>query len=148
MTLRLLAFLPLVTLVLFAHSNDESEAVATAQKLFDGMAARDGGIIRATLLPDARFYSLRADATVTSTSAEDFISHIAAVNGTLLERFTRKPTVLIQGRIAQVWAEYEFLRNGTFGHCGIDSFSLFKTADGWRIASITYTSETSSCQGH
>ena len=38
--------------------------------------------------------------------------------------------------------------DGKFSHCGIDSVSLFKTADGWKVATIAYTMETSGCKGH
>jgi hypothetical protein len=112
------------------------------------MAAHDAGMIRSTVLPDARFYSVHGDTPPASTSAEDFASRISALKGDLLERFTGKPNVLVSGHIAQVWGEYEFLRDGKFGHCGIDSFSLLKTTDGWKIAAITYTSETTGCPGH
>jgi hypothetical protein len=91
---------------------------------------------------------MRGGAPPVSTSAEDFITHLANVQGSLLERFTGQPKVLVRGGIAQVWGEYEFLRDGKFGHCGIDSFSLFKTGEGWKIATIAYTAETSGCPGH
>jgi hypothetical protein len=50
--------------------------------------------------------------------------------------------------MAQVWGEHEFLRAGKFTHCGIDSVSLFKTSEGWKIAAITYTVETTGCKSH
>ena len=31
--------------------------------------------------------------------------------------------------------------NSAFSHCGVDVFSLIKTRQGWRIASLSYTSE-------
>ena|SRR5579863_4141729 len=142
-----LAFLAFA-LGIFARTTDESDVVSIAQKVFDGMAARDAGMIRSTVMPDARLYSMRGDAPPQSTSAEDFITHLASVQGTLLERFTGRPKVLIHGRIAQVWGEYEFLRDGKFVHCGVDSFSLFKTSEGWKIAAIIFTADTAGCPGH
>jgi len=136
------AFVPLL-----AQTSDEKDAVAAAQKLFNGMAAHDAAMIRSSVLPDARLYSIRADGTSSVMSAEDFSTRIAAVKGDIAERFTKQPTVLIRGRMAQVWGEYEFLRDGKFGHCGVDSFSLFNTAEGWKIAAITYTTETTGCPG-
>jgi hypothetical protein len=138
----------LLSVPLLARAADEQDALATAQKLFDGMAAHDAAMIRSVVLADARLYALRQDGTAQTSNATDFADHISAMQGSLLERFTGKPTVLVRGRIAQVWGEYEFLHNGTFGHCGVDSFSLLKTADGWKIASIAYTSETTGCPAH
>lgn len=140
--------LALACVPVLAHSSDEQDAIATAQKLFDGMAAHDAAMIRSTVLPDARLYALRPDGTTQTSRASDFADHISALQGSLVERFTAKPTVLIRDRIAQVWGDYEFLRDGKFGHCGIDSFSLLRTSDGWKIASITYSSETTGCRGH
>ena len=49
--------------------------------------------------------------------------------------------------MAQVWGEYEFLRDGKFNHCGVDTASVFRTASGWKIASLSYTTETKGCPG-
>jgi hypothetical protein len=146
--MRLLAGLMLVVAIAFAQSSEEKEIVAAAQKVFDGMAAKDGAAIRSAMLPEARLYAVRDDRTPTSTAADAFAGQIANAPGALLERFTETPKVMIRGRMAQVWAEYEFLRDGKFNHCGVDTFTLFKTADGWKVASISYTSETTGCKGH
>ena len=138
----LLALAPLA-----AQTSDEKDVVAVAQKAFDGMKAHDSVIILSTMLPDARLLAVR-DTGPTVTTAADFASSIAANKSDFLERFTAAPRVLIRGPIAQVWGEYEFLRDGKFHHCGVDSFSLLKTAEGWKISHIIYTSETTGCPGH
>lgn len=140
----LLTFTPLL-----AQASDEKDAVATAQKFFDGMAAHDSAAIVATSLADARLYSVPEEgAPAAGTAVADFASRIAGIKDGILERFTGQPTVMIRGRMAQVWGEYEFLRAGKFHHCGVDSFSLFKTAEGWKVVSIAFTSETAGCKGH
>ena len=149
-TMRLLTIFLIATLTpLFAQTSDEKDAVAATQKLFDGMAAHDAAMIRSSMLPDARLYSARDDGAVApSTAVGDFADRIAAIKESIMERFTERPKVLIHGRIAQVWGEYEFLREGKFNHCGVDSFSLVKTAEGWKVATITDTRETAGCKGH
>jgi hypothetical protein len=146
--MRLLFIALLVTSVqLVAETSDEKEAIAVVQKTFDGMAAHDSAMILSTMLPDARLYSVREDGVAgASTAAGDFASQIASIKGDLLERFTDQPSVLIHGRMAQVWGDYEFFRDGKFGHCGVDSASLFKTAEGWKIATIVYTVEKAGCK--
>lgn len=145
--MRLLIAIALLFLPLFAQTSDEKEAIAAVQKTFNAMAAHDAAMIRATMLPDARLYAVRDQGAPTSTTLDDFASQIASIKGDLLERFTSRPSVSIRGRMAQVWGEYEFLRDGKFNHCGVDSVSLLKTAEGWKIATIVYTSETSGCKG-
>ncbi len=146
--MRLIAPLLLFALFLSAQSADEKEAVAIVQKVFDGMKAHDADMIRSTMLPDSRLYAIRDEGPASSSAAADFAANIGRATGDLVERFTARPQVLIRGRMAQVWGEYEFLRDGKFNHCGVDSVSLFKTADGWKIAAIAYTSETTGCPGH
>ncbi|HLH19180.1 MAG TPA: nuclear transport factor 2 family protein [Bryobacteraceae bacterium] len=136
----------LFAFALLARSSDEKAAVDAAQSLFDAMAAHDAAAIRRVLLPDARFYAVRDDRLPTSTAGEAFASQIGAATGGIVERFTSPPRVLIHGRIAQVWGEYVFLRDGKLNHCGVDSFSLLKTSEGWKIAAIEYTAETTGCK--
>jgi hypothetical protein len=133
---------------LFAQTADEKDAIAVVQKTFAGMAAHDAAMIRATMLPDAKLYAIRETGAPSGKSMDDFVTQIAAAKGELLERFTSPPAVTIRGRMAQVWGEYEFLHDGKFTHCGIDSVSLFKTDEGWKIAAIAYTVETTGCKGH
>jgi hypothetical protein len=133
---------------LMAETPDEKEAVGVVQKLFDGMAAKSGDAIRATMMADARLYAVRQDGAATASSVEDFVKRITGIQGDVLEKFIGAPKVLARDRMVQVWGEYEFVRGGKFDHCGIDSASVFKTADGWKIASIAFTSETAGCKGH
>ena len=140
--LLLCALLPLA-----AQTSDEKDAVAIVQKIFDGMKAHDAEMIRSTMLPDARLWAVRDTGATVSTAGADFATQIAANKSDLVERLTGRPQVLIRGRMAQVWGEYEFLRDGKFNHCGVDSVSLLKTADGWKVSAIVYTSETTGCKG-
>jgi hypothetical protein len=131
-----------------AETPEEKEAVGVVQKLFDGMAAKSGDAIRATMMADARLYAVRQDGAATASSVDDFVKRITGIQGDVLEKFIGTPKVMARDRMVQVWGEYEFVRGGKFDHCGVDSASLFKTADGWKIASIAFTSETTGCKGH
>jgi hypothetical protein len=133
--------------VVHAETTEEKAARQAAEKLFAGMAAHDEAMIRSAVLPDARLYAIRDTGEPTSTTLDDFAKRIAAMKGDLQERFTAAPQVLVRGKMAQVWGEYEFLRDGKFDHCGVDSVSVFKTAEGWKIAAIAYTTETTGCKG-
>jgi hypothetical protein len=137
----------LIAVPLFAQSG-ETDAVAAVQKLFDGMAAHDAAMIRSVALPDAKLYAIRDNGATSALSLEDFATRIGSMKGDLLEKFTAKPKVLIRANMAQVWGEYDFIRDGKFDHCGVDSVSLFKTETGWKVAAIAYTSEVAGCKGH
>ena len=69
---------------------------------------------------------------------------LASVRDDLLERMWA-PKVFCHERIAVVWTSYDFHRNRQFSHCGVDAFTLIKTEQGWKIASIVYTVEKNGC---
>jgi hypothetical protein len=136
----LLAFLPLA-----AGTSDENDVLAAVQKTFDGMAANDAAGILAAMTADARLYGVRADGVPYAMPAEQWANRIASSKSRFVERFTKTPAVSIHGTIAHVWGEYEFLRDGKFAHCGVDSFNLLKTSEGWKVAAILDTEETEGC---
>ncbi len=59
------------------------------------------------------------------------------------------PTVAIAGHVATVWLPYDLWAEGTWSHCGVDTFTLVRTASGWRIALLAYTVEQPpACKPH
>ena len=60
--------------------------------------------------------------------------------GDILERGF-DPTVMVSGPIAMVWYPYDLWGDGEWQHCGVDVFTLVKTGDGWRIASMAFSME-------
>lgn len=114
------------------------------QQLFDAMATRNGEAARAVFAPDAALFSLGANGSVSKMPVDEFVGLLTSTKNVWLERIW-DPTVLIRGQIAVVWAPYDFHLNGKLSHCGIDSFSLMKTAAGWKITYVSDTRETEGC---
>ena len=140
-------FIPLLLLsaaLLYAQSPDESAVLSVAQQLFDAMKAHDSEALRALAIPGARHVSVRPDGTVNTSTHEQFATRVGAATEPLLERMWQ-PKVLIHGAVAVVWASYDFHRAGKFTHCGVDSFSMVKTPQGWKISEISYTVEPTGC---
>ena len=131
-----------------AETASEKEAIAVVQKVFDGIAARDGAMIRGAMLPEARVYSARDAAAPSVSTVTETVDRLTSMKEEPRERFTSAPQVLIRGRIAQVWGAYEFMRDGKFSHCGVDSATLLKTPEGWKISALVFTAETTGCKGH
>jgi cyclopropane fatty-acyl-phospholipid synthase-like methyltransferase len=136
----LLALLPLA-----AQTSAENDALAVCQKVFDGMAANDAAKILSSMTADARLYGVRANGVAYAMPADQWANRLAGMQSKFVERFTKAPVVSMHATIANVWGEYEFLRDGKFTHCGVDSFNLLKTADGWKVAAIFDTEETTGC---
>jgi len=145
--MRLLTTFFCALLPLSAQTGAEADVIGVVQRLFDALAAHDGEAIRSVMLPDARISIARAAAEPAGTTVADMAARIAADKTVMLERFTSPPRVLTRGRIAQLWGEYAFHRDGKFSHCGVDSATLLLTSGGWKIASLAYTVETEGCPG-
>jgi len=127
-----------------AQSSDEKDVVAAAQKLFDAMTAHDSAAARAVIVPEGRLFSANDEGKVASQTLEEFAARLSASKAQMLERIWN-PKVFVRGRIAHLWAEYDFHLNGKFHHCGVDSIALVKSADGWKITDVEDTRETSGC---
>lgn len=123
---------------------DRDAVIAVVQRFFDAMAARDAAKMAAVLMPEGRFCSVREDGSVRSTTIKEYVERLPSGKEKLLERMWN-PEVKMRGGIAVVWTPYDFYRDGTFSHCGIDAFDLVKTPDGWKISGAIFTIEKTNC---
>ena len=142
--MRALALL-LLAFPLAAADSEEKAVLEPIQKMFEGMKTHNPDLVKAAMMPDARAVGVSATRVGTSRSRDELAQAIAGGTAPILERIW-DPKVEIRGRIANVWAPYDFWANGKFGHCGIDTFLLLKTDEGWRIFSLTWTQETEGCK--
>lgn len=136
-----------VTASASAQDPEEAAVLAAAQQLFDGINQKDGDLIRSAMMPEGVLFSTANRDGVDQaffTSAEDFAAQVESTPRDFHERMF-ETTVHIRKGIALVWAAYDFHVDGVFSHCGVDTFSLVKTADGWKVVSLTYTIEQEGC---
>jgi ketosteroid isomerase-like protein len=127
---------------------DESQVLATVQKFFDSMTAKDTAAARQILVMDATYFSVREGddgTTMRGSTNREYLERLATTTDDLQERMW-DPQVMIHEGIAVVWAPYEFQVNGKFTHCGVDAFSLVRIDGRWKIAGIVYTVERE-CDG-
>jgi hypothetical protein len=125
----------------------ESDVMAAIKQLFDGMRVHDTARIRAVLHPQARLVSsgMKDGApTVSVDSMEGWLGAVARGVEPFDERL-RNPVVKLDGGLASVWAEYAFYVGDRFSHCGVDSFQLVRTPEGWRIIEIADTRRKEGC---
>jgi hypothetical protein len=139
------ALLLLASALFLRAQDDKKEVLSVIDKLFNGMSTADATAIASTMTPDAKLVADNDNKLAAPRTRDDFAQRIGSNNNHLLERIWN-PTVLIRGRIAMVWAEYDLHVAGKFNHCGIDAFTLLKTDEGWKISGIQYTSETQNCK--
>ncbi len=123
---------------------EEKAVLAVVQRFFDVLSSRDAAAGRSTILPDARSFAVRDSGAVAGASLLEFMDKLPARKELLREQMF-EPAVRIHRSAAIVWTSYDFHRDGKFSHCGVDAFTLVKTPEGWKIASLVYTVEPSGC---
>jgi len=150
MTARLLLLLMVLTpSVAAAQADDRQVVVTVVERMFAGLKAGDTAAMRATMHPAARIIQTGTRDGVPFArvnSADAFLQSIAAATGRALEERIYNPEVRLDDHLATVWVEYDFLVNGAVSHCGVDSYQLVRTADGWRILQIVDTQRRTGCE--
>mgnify|MGYP001813392731 CR=1 FL=1 len=130
-----------------ASTEDEGEVTRLAHDFMEALSSRDAERLDGLLAPQAAFFRLREGESGPSYSVrhrEEFLGGIAESQTEFLERIW-EPVVEVSGRIAMVWAPYDFHSQGSLSHCGIDVLALLKMAEGWKVTSITYNVVQESC---
>lgn len=126
------------------YSASQREALGAVDALFAAMAAHDVDASRRLILPGANFVVVLPDGTARIEPDTGYLDTLGKHKEAFRERIW-DARVTVHGNLAQVWAPYDFHLDGKLSHCGIDSFSLVRGADGWRIAGISYTMQKTGC---
>ncbi len=146
-TLFLMAALTGVLTLPLRAQDAEKEVMAAVQQLFDGMKVHDTVKMRAVLHPQARLVSagMRNGApTVEVETTEGWLTAVSRGTEPFDERL-KNPVVKVDGGLASVWAEYTFYIGTRMSHCGVDTFHLVRTAEGWRIVDLADTRRREGC---
>lgn len=131
-----------------APDADAPAVLATVQRMFDGLAARDAAAILAQTRPEggATVADERADDTrqVRHLSWAAFAAGIKPGPERYQERLT-DPAVEVDGDIAMVWSPYVFTIDGKAHHCGTDHFDLVRENGAWKVLNVTWSQRTTGC---
>jgi hypothetical protein len=129
-------------------ASDRAAVAAAVDRLFDAMRTRDTTAIRALVHPELRLFvpgEQNGRPTVRVTTADDFVRGMGTASQVYDER-AFDPEIRIDGNLATVWTYYEFRIDGAFSHCGIDAFHFARTAAGWQIIGLAYTTRQDGCR--
>ena len=126
---------------------DEARVLNVVQEFFDALEKQDTAGLRRICLAEARNYSVRnvGDSAIVRSQPSTGIRFNP--KQILKERMRKAVTkVQVKGSIAMVWAPYDLWVNDTFSHCGVDVFTMIRTSEGWKVASIAWTVEQEGCE--
>lgn len=122
----------------------QSEAIAAADAFFAALRSEDKTALAGQMLPEGMIFihnrmnpdAPRVDVVPVARHLENWAKGTRKVDEVM-----RYDAVLVDGDMAQVWGPYRFIAEGKTTHCGINSMSLVKRADGWKVANTSFTME-------
>jgi hypothetical protein len=135
----------ILVLLLFGISGQaqKAEVQQTIQTFFEGFHARDTLKIKSTCSDKLVLQSISESAKGNKFSEEspkEFYVSMATIPAEIqFEERILDYNIQIDGTMAHAWTPYEFYINGKFSHKGVNAFTLFKTAEGWRIVHLIDT---------
>ncbi|MEP3050754.1 MAG: nuclear transport factor 2 family protein [Erythrobacter sp.] len=117
----------------------------------DFMAAFDTGDeaqMRALMVEESQVILVQEDDesdTVRGLPLAELAARIAGSEANLKEPIEIR-SVMIDGPVAMVWADYSLFVGSRRSHCGVDIFTLVREDGVWKIATITYSHITEPCE--
>jgi hypothetical protein len=135
----------LIPAVLLAqHGQDQAKDMV--EKFFEGLNAKDTGLIRSTLYKDVELATVvKGSKPVKVESVEHFLESVARTKDMDLEERISNYEIMMDEEMAIVWAPYRFYVNGQLSHCGVNALTLILTEKGWRIHNIIDTRRKENC---
>jgi len=140
------ALLPAAALLaaapLAAQTTPQAEVSAAADAFFAALRSEDKTALARQMDPQGLIYIHdRTDPTAPKVIVVPVARH--------LENWLKSPrgldermvytAVLVDGDMAQVWGPYRFTAGGKTTHCGINSMSLVRRTDGWKVANTSFS---------
>jgi len=118
------------------------------ETFFAGMTAKDTEGMREIMTHDGILYGYRDGPDgpdVFRITHTEYLENLASREGVPIERIWN-PEVEVRDRIAIAWTPYDFHSDGVFSHCGVNTFSLLKGTNGWKITGIVFSVQTDGCE--
>ncbi len=147
----LLMFIGFYIPVCAQHVTEDKAISEVISRLFKGMQLGDSAMVRSTFTnrPElVRVYRDKNQDPVLHQDARAIIDFLNAVGTPHTEVWHEEMwdlKIQVDGDFAQAWCQYAFYLNHDFSHCGVDSFDLFKSKEGWKIFHLTYTRRKTDC---
>ncbi|HMG66261.1 MAG TPA: nuclear transport factor 2 family protein [Chitinophagaceae bacterium] len=142
----------IVLLLTITHTDAqtaEDSVKAVVKQLFDGMKNSDAAMIQSVFADSAILQSIGHDkdgkTVIETDKVEAFAKLISGLKKGAADEQIIFESVKIDLPLAIVWAPYKFYFNGTFSHCGVDSFQLVFINGKWKIQYLIDTRRKQPC---
>ena len=138
------------TLNAFGQQNSEMEVKQTIERFFEGFHNQDSTVMRSVLAPNPILQTIgrnpEGETLVREVPFDALIKAIVSIpDSVAFEERINSYKIRIDGPMANAWTAYEFWRNDTFSHCGVNSFQLYHDGSSWKILYLIDTRRKEDC---
>ena len=148
--LVLILFLFISTSAISQNSCEDEKAKKVVTDFFEAFHKQDSIALRKLAHPEIIMQSVSTSPTgqtkVITEEYKNFLKSIVSIPATTkFEEKLYSFDVTINGSLATVITPFSFYVHGNLSHCGVNSFSLVKMKEGWKIAHIIDTTIKEGC---
>ncbi|WP_428232905.1 nuclear transport factor 2 family protein [Flavobacterium sp.] len=131
-------YIIILLLIGFSVHAQKQDVQKSIELFFEGFHQKDTVKIQSVCSYKVILQSISESVTegnkLSDESAKEFYKSTASIPSTM--KFQEKIlnyNIQIDGTMAHVWAPYEFYLNDKLSHSGVNTFTLFKEKDTWKI---------------
>ncbi|MBX9781153.1 MAG: nuclear transport factor 2 family protein [Chitinophagaceae bacterium] len=140
----------LLFIIPFAKAQTAVDSVkATVKQLFTAMLEADAAKLTDCFADSALLQTIvkskEGVVSIRNESVADFAKTVGSIPRNMADERIVFDVVKIDADLAIVWTPYQFYRNGTFSHCGVNSFQLVRLNGRWKIQYIIDTRRKNGC---
>ena len=143
------ALIPQVALAAQSAEADKSAILAVVDSAMVRVSRNDFAALAELMIPEGVSYRVGSAGDPMRYGSDTKESLGKVVPQQQLTERGFAPEVKISGRMATVWLPYDFYVDKKWSHCGVDTFTMLKVGNEWRIAVLAWTVEQPpACKPH
>ncbi|MES2555811.1 MAG: hypothetical protein V4604_06660 [Bacteroidota bacterium] len=128
----------------------EIKAVEKAvMQLFDGMRKGDSTMVRTAFTENPHlsttYIDQKGNPQVEEGALMGFLMGVGTPHDEIWDERLLSMEIKIDDGIAEVWTPYIFYLGDKRLHCGVNSFQMVKTANGWKILNLVDSHREGNC---
>ena len=143
-----IAILVLFTTLAFSQGKTEAAIFLPINNLFLAIEKGDSALLQTALMKEFSITVAQekdGKTTLRKSTRQEFLKTVGSPHPEQWHEPIWDVKVQQDGNFAQVWASYAFYIGSNFSHCGVDTFQLVKTENGWQIFYLAYTTKKVGC---
>jgi len=122
--------------------DEKAQVWMAADRFFEALRSEDKTALASMMVPEGTiFIHNRMDPDNPRVDVVPVADHLErwARSTRVVDEIMTHRTVLANGDMGHVWGPYRFAVEGETTHCGINSLSMVKTDEGWKVANTSFT---------